>query len=265
MEWYYANEGRRVGPVDDFEFEALIETGVIDQDTLVWNETLPKWARYGKIRSKTPQSADAHSTTPQPAPASGPATFARKSAQCHECGNVFPQEEMIRFQNAWVCANCKPIFAQKLREGTVLADEMVYAGFWIRFGAKLIDGLILGMVGGFIVVGVGALLFTSIDSGSEIGVVLNILIQAMSLMIGVGYTTYFLGRYGATPGKMMLGLKVVTSDGGSVSYARAVGRYFAEWLSAMILLIGYIMAAFDEEKRALHDRICDTRVIWKKR
>jgi len=82
-------------------------------------------------------------------------------------------------------------------------------------------------------------------------------------MIGVTYATFFIGKYAATPGKMACKLKVVTSDGGQVSYARAFGRYFAEFLSAIIFFIGYIMAAFDEEKRALHDRICDTRVIKK--
>jgi hypothetical protein len=43
---------------------------------------------------------------------------------------------------------------------------------------------------------------------------------------------------------------------------RIVGRHFSEWVSGMILLIGYIMAAFDkEQRRALHDHMCDTRVI----
>jgi uncharacterized RDD family membrane protein YckC len=42
-----------------------------------------------------------------------------------------------------------------------------------------------------------------------------------------------------------------------------VGRYFSEMLSGMIMMIGYIMAGFDDEKRALHDRICNTRVVFK--
>jgi uncharacterized RDD family membrane protein YckC len=60
---------------------------------------------------------------------------------------------------------------------------------------------------------------------------------------------------------MALGLKLVRSDGERLSAGRIIGRYFSEWLSAIILCIGYIMVAFDEEKQALHDRICDTRVI----
>jgi uncharacterized RDD family membrane protein YckC len=60
---------------------------------------------------------------------------------------------------------------------------------------------------------------------------------------------------------MACNIKVVMADGGKVSFARAIGRHFAKFISGMILGIGYIMAGFDDQKRALHDRICDTRVI----
>jgi uncharacterized RDD family membrane protein YckC len=60
---------------------------------------------------------------------------------------------------------------------------------------------------------------------------------------------------------MALGLKLLRRDGSKLGIGRIIGRYFSHVISAIILCIGYIMAAFDEEKRALHDRICDTRVI----
>ena len=60
---------------------------------------------------------------------------------------------------------------------------------------------------------------------------------------------------------MACGLKVIRPDGEEITYGRACGRFFADILSYVILFIGYIMVAFDEEKRALHDRICDTRVV----
>jgi len=56
-------------------------------------------------------------------------------------------------------------------------------------------------------------------------------------------------------------IKVVTPDGGRISYARATGRHFAKILSGIICYIGYLMAFWDDEKRALHDRMCGTRVI----
>jgi uncharacterized RDD family membrane protein YckC len=46
-----------------------------------------------------------------------------------------------------------------------------------------------------------------------------------------------------------------------ITAGRAAGRYFAKMISSMILMIGYIIAGFDSQKRALHDIICDTRVI----
>jgi uncharacterized RDD family membrane protein YckC len=63
---------------------------------------------------------------------------------------------------------------------------------------------------------------------------------------------------------MALGLKVIRADGGPISAGLALGRYLAQILSALIFGIGYIIAGFDSEKRSLHDRICDTRVIYVK-
>ncbi|HYF51328.1 MAG TPA: RDD family protein [Planctomycetota bacterium] len=171
---------------------------------------------------------------------------------CYECGKGFSREEMVNFGNSWVCATCKPIFMQKLKEGVNVAGTLNYAGFWIRFAAKFVDGIVLNIVGLVInaVFGVGQGEFSP-------------LALAMQIVAALAYTVYFVGTFGATPGKMACGLKVVTPEGEKISYGRALGRHFAEFLSSLILLIGYIMAAFDEEKRALHDRICDTRVIKK--
>jgi len=69
------------------------------------------------------------------------------------------------------------------------------------------------------------------------------------------------GKYAATLGKMACGLKVVLPDGAPISYGRAFGRAWAELLSGFICDIGYIIAAFDSQKRSLHDHIANTRVI----
>jgi uncharacterized RDD family membrane protein YckC len=190
---------------------------------------------------------------PPQVPSDGPSDdrTSRRAKNCSQCGMVYFDDELIQFGDALVCGKCKPLFVQKLKEGVTVAGEMVYAGFWIRLGAKFIDGIILGMVGFMIGVVAGVI------GGRGAAVLINIL----SNVIYIGYVTYFLGAYGATPGKMACGLKVVRPDGEKISYARACGRFFAEFLSSITLGIGYIMAAFDEEKRSLHDRICDTRVV----
>lgn len=176
-----------------------------------------------------------------------------RTNRCSECGMEFSDDELIRIADTQVCAKCKPIIVQRLREGVTLDGEMVYAGFWIRVGAKIIDAIILTVVTfalGFLV--------NFIVRHTVAGAILQ---NIISSVLGIFYTIYFLGKYSATPGKMACGLKVVRPDGEGISYARACGRFFAELLSSMILCIGYILVAFDEEKRALHDRICDTRVI----
>ena len=79
----------------------------------------------------------------------------------------------------------------------------------------------------------------------------------------MAYEIFFLEKFGATPGKMACSIKVVTAEGGKIGYGRATGRYFSYILSGFICYIGYIIVAFDGQKRALHDYICNTRVIYK--
>jgi uncharacterized RDD family membrane protein YckC len=92
-------------------------------------------------------------------------------------------------------------------------------------------------------------------------VTLQLVIMLLQIVLAAGYATWFVGKYGATPGKMAFKMKIVGSDGEKINYGRALGRHFATMISSMTMMIGYLMAAFDDEKRALHDRICDTRVI----
>ena len=168
--------------------------------------------------------------------------------QCSLCKREFDEEAVIKAGDYRVCAECKPLFFQRLREGLNLTGEMTYGGFWIRFAARMVDGILF--------LAVTVLLVAA--GGFGMG---GILLRLVVYPIAIAYETYFVGHYGATLGKMACGLKVVRSEGQTVSYGRAFGRYWASLLSSMIFLIGYIMAAFDSEKRALHDRICDTRVI----
>ena len=76
-----------------------------------------------------------------------PAPSARRIDQtCRECGKTHPQDNMIQLEGAWICAACKPVALQKLKEGVALPHTMQYAGFWIRFAAKWVDGIILLVV-----------------------------------------------------------------------------------------------------------------------
>jgi len=179
-----------------------------------------------------------------------------RTSYCSECGRPWPTEELARFGDRLICSECKNVYAQKLREGVEPGVRMEYAGFWIRFVAVIIDSIILTVVQSCIL-----LLLRPSFSAPEMMLAASGLYILISLVASAAYEGFLIGQYGATPGKMALGLKVVRADGSPVSIGLAFGRYFAKMLSGFILLIGYIMAAFDAQKRALHDMICDTRVI----
>jgi uncharacterized RDD family membrane protein YckC len=177
---------------------------------------------------------------------------------CSECGQPWPPEDLARFGDRLICSNCKIAYAQKLREGVASAGTFVYAGFWIRFVAWLIDRAIL-----FVAEVVLQLFFAAMlrSARTEVTLMTAGAEFLMDMAIGATYEGIFVSRFGATPGKMALDLKVVRPNGGPISLGRAVGRYFAKIVSWVILAIGYIMAGFDSQKRALHDMLCDTRVI----
>ena len=273
MSWYYADNGKQVGPITDADLESLLLRGTVRDDTLVWKEGMAKWQPYGEVKPAGPALL-----IPPPAAtaAGGPAGEAAAAAPlvagevvCTECGRSVPRENTIQYGAAWVCATCKPVFVQKLKEGadlTAAGAGLSYAGFWIRFVAKFMDGLIIMVVVGLPLM---VLLFGRIMSGRRGGAVpafeigLQLLFQAIWVFGGVAYNTFFLGKFGATPGKMAVGIKVTTPEGQPISYLRAFGRAWAEQLSGLICNIGYIIAAFDDQKRALHDHICNTRVSYK--
>ena len=139
-----------------------------------------------------------------------------------------------------------------------------YAGFWIRFVAVLLDSIIFGIPLYIIL----HLLFpqTTIELGGQTLPMEAGASQFIKIIAGVAYTAYFQsGKWQATIGKRIVGIYVIRSTGERISFMRAVGRYFAQILSMIILCIGYIMAGFTKEKTALHDLIADTRVVYGKR
>jgi len=257
MDWYYAQEGLQAGPVSDAEIESLVHSGKISRDTLVWHEGMADWMTYGAVN---PILRDVPVPQPPPSPEIPPSPEVLAGMRaCVECGRAFQAEEMIQYGSAWVCAACKPVFFQRLKEGAPIRGELVYGRFWTRFSAKILDGLIYYAFQSVVMLAIfGA-------RGAFIGRhgAAWILVSLVTYGFPIAYTTFFLGKYGATPGKMATGLMVVTPDGQPISYLRAFARFWSELLSLFTLYIGYIMAAFDEEKRTLHDRICNTRVVLK--
>ena len=196
---------------------------------------------------------------------------------CSQCRRPFPSSEVVQIAGNWVCSGCKPGYLSRvMASGAVVQGAWHYGGFWIRFGARMIDGFVLGVP----LLILAALLIPNLLKTQ--GAAPNP--AALSGMVALGVTfflVYFVGlicyevlflKYrGATPGKMACGLKVVRSDGSSLEWGVSIGR-FVMWnlvtsgipyINFILMLISGIMAGADGEKRALHDRVCDTRVVYK--
>jgi len=259
MSWYYSSGNEKVGPVELTEIASLISSGTITNDTLLWKDGMPDWKPYRELRLSPELFEDSD------------------FAICAESGNLTSKENMVRFGNVYVAAEYKDAYMQKIQEGAAdtSGNEFTYGGFWIRFVAKFVDWILVAIPYYAILfilmfaTGFGAMAVDAADPNSDpgaaamFGFIYLILVYGVYFGVGSVYNLIFLPKFGATPGKMACGLKVVNPDGSYVSKGKAVGRFFAEFINAFTLTIGYIMAAFDDEKRSLHDRICNTRVVNK--
>ncbi len=132
-----------------------------------------------------------------------------------------------------------------------------YGGFWRRVGAVIIDGIILGVIFTPLSILVGA---ADNEAGQEGGGVA--LLQSLTVVIAwLYYALMESSSLQATIGKLAVGVMVTNTDGQRISFLRATGRYFAKFLSSIILMIGYIMVAFTAKRQGLHDMLVDTLVV----
>lgn len=137
------------------------------------------------------------------------------------------------------------------------------AGFWIRLIAAIVDGIILGIVNGIIqALFMAAIIGAGRDNG---GMAIALTILMIVLMVGAQcyYIGWFYSRKGGTPGKLAFGMKVLNNETGeNLTFGRALLRdIVGKMLSALTLLIGFLMVAFRKDKRGLHDLIAGSCVI----
>ena len=119
------------------------------------------------------------------------------------------------------------------------------AGFWRRFVASFVDGVILG-VAYFVVAAI-----TNENAASVV-----------NLLLSLGYYTYFEGSSGQTLGKQALGIRVVDlGGGGSIGYGRAFIRWIGRIVSAIPLALGYFWMLWDKEKQTWHDKFANSVVV----
>jgi uncharacterized RDD family membrane protein YckC len=133
----------------------------------------------------------------------------------------------------------------------------MYAGFWRRFGAVIIDGVLLWVAEMIIFRSIAFRMFV-FTAGA--------MVKTYFWSILIGWLYFALmesSNKQATLGKMLIGIKVTDLDGNRITFGKATARHFSKIISGVILAIGYIMAGFTPKKQALHDIIAGTLVVKK--
>lgn len=120
------------------------------------------------------------------------------------------------------------------------------AGFWTRFGAAFIDGLVIGVP--YIII---ALAISPVAG------------YAVYLLGGIAYFTYFEGGpTGQTVGKKALGIRVIDfATGGPIGNGRAFIRYIGRIVSGLVIYLGYLWMLWDPEKQTWHDKMAGSVVV----
>jgi uncharacterized RDD family membrane protein YckC len=141
--------------------------------------------------------------------------------------------------------------------------ERQYAGLVTRTLAFAIDIAIIDaaalVTGGIVALGLSALKLPD-----EVKTVLAAVGAALALVWGIGYFAWFWSAAGQTPGDRVLGLQVLRADTGRpIHMGRAIARVGALVLSAIPFCAGFVMILFDDRRRALHDRLVGTVVVYR--
>jgi len=164
-----------------------------------------------------------------------------KAGACQKCGAALPSVE-----GSASAASATPTATN------------LYAGFWKRFAALIIDYFILMAVFLFTSAVIGLLIGSPGGANEESDSVSGI---AGTVIWWLYYAIMESSERQATLGKVAVQIKVVDRRGGRISFARATGRHFAKLLSGLILFFGYLMAAFTSRKQALHDMVASCLVV----
>lgn len=262
MDWYYAVDNQQQGPVDEPEMHRLLASGIITPDTFIWSAGMADWQPLSTVPQFQPEAPPIPEPPAPPRGMPAPPTGmlhdqSTPQIACVECGRIFGDEDLIRIDDHPVCGGCKPRAVAKIREGIRIGHRYYPAFLSKRIGAYILDAIILYFVSSALQGGL-TLLLNFVGASPIWSVAISVCI---SIVVSILYFIVFWKKFGATPGKMALGIKIVASDGEPLTWKKAIIRYLGTIVSQTILYIGYLMAFLDEDRRALHDRMASTLVV----
>jgi uncharacterized RDD family membrane protein YckC len=231
--------GQSFGPVNDEQLVALARAGYCSRDDFVYAAHVGDWVRADTVHGLFDAVEQFAPDSPAPSAAGG----------IYVPGPSAPAGQFV------------------------YAD---YAGFWVRWLAAFIDGILLAIP----ICLVSSILQSALArAGISLGrmglegwnplagtfPLLSGMVVVWVILMWPYYAFLESSSWQATVGKRAVGLIVTDIYGRRISFLRATGRYFASWISQIILWVGYIMGAFTARRQTLHDLMANTVVIHGRR
>jgi uncharacterized RDD family membrane protein YckC/ribosomal protein L40E len=253
--------GKGISSMSDRESEAQAELKPLEQ-----------LLAQGKVSQQEFESAKAKilaAKESMPCPACG-ASNPLTAGVCFNCGGLLRGEKYVcpdcgadlPSGDAGACPGCGAKFA-----GVRKTPDRIFAGFWARLGAAIIDGMLVGIV--VMIVGTLAAFALFVPSSASAQSVSSTMFST-SLVIGSFiswiYYAYLESSPGqATLGKRVIGTKVTDLEGRRISFKRASARWLAKFLSIATLGLGFLLIGFTEKKQGLHDKVAGTLVRYQEK
>jgi uncharacterized RDD family membrane protein YckC len=148
--------------------------------------------------------------------------------------------------------------------GEQSVEKSIYAGFWIRTLASIIDTIIMVIPMVLFLTSIYPNYFSfGLNMHSDGLMYRGPIDVVVQLGVPCFYTILFWRLKGATPGKMIVEIKVVDAETLlEPSVSSLVGRYFAYFVSTIPLCLGFLWVAWGKDKRGFHDKLAGTSVIY---
>ncbi|KRG69350.1 RDD family protein [Pseudoxanthomonas dokdonensis] len=247
--WYYVDaRGQQNGPLDGGELASAFQLRQLLADTLVWRDGMAEWLPLQQCLHELDLS-------------SPPSAQAIASAEvASEPGSPYA-----------------PPLSSAVSQPLVISGDVVMAGFWRRFAAASIDGLLMSalmlavvLVALLVIGGSAALRPQALESmrAGMLGVFL-LTFYVLPIILQFAYFSWMqAGPRQATLGKMAVGIKVCRSDGQAMTLGRSIGRWSAYFFlnlasCGITSLVSAFSAGLSTRKQGVHDMIVDTLVVDK--
>jgi uncharacterized RDD family membrane protein YckC len=178
--------------------------------------------------------------------------------RCARCQTPYCRNCLVEIQGRPYCATCKSEQLLDVRSGVSTGGMLDYAGFWKRFGAVFLDGLVVN-VPLYIILMIIAYA-ASETSGQPHPFIAFAGIPLMFVQMiyeGLMLTS----KNGQTLGKIAMRVRVVRPDGSSITSGQAWGRSAMRLVLGCLWIVDYIPVFFTAEKTTLHDMVAGTRVV----